>query len=54
VLAAWNNWNTDIPPFVLNHGIIFQLANNLSTLRNIPDKKLFHDLVHASGPVLDP
>jgi hypothetical protein len=42
VLAAWNNWNTIIPPFVLRCGIIFQLWNNLSTGRNIPYKKLFH------------
>ncbi|HEX2557419.1 MAG TPA: hypothetical protein VHK86_03780 [Nitrososphaera sp.] len=44
MLAAWNNWNTIIPSFMLRCGIIFQLWNNLSMVRNIPDKKLFHDL----------
>jgi hypothetical protein len=56
VLAAWNNWNIDIPPSTLSLGIIFQLWNNLSTVRNIPDKKLFLSLwrlQHASGPLLE-
>jgi hypothetical protein len=43
VLVPWNNWNTIIPPFVLKDGIIFQEWNNLSTGRNILDKKLFLD-----------
>jgi hypothetical protein len=44
MLVLWNNWNIDIPYFVLRLGIIFQLWNNLSTYRNIPGKKLFHEL----------
>jgi hypothetical protein len=47
VLVLWNNWNIDIPSFVLKYGIIFQLWNNLSTGRNIPDKKLFHACQYA-------
>jgi hypothetical protein len=47
VLAAWNNWNIDIPSFVLKLGILFQLWNILSTYRNIPIKKLFHPYRYA-------